>query len=689
MTFATAHADAVRRRPLSRPIVWAAWVAVGVSSLMASTASAQYRVDNSQARDANNRVGSGGFNNGVGQGAIQQRVGGTAGNYIVTGNVTGGRAFRGSLGYTDPSAFRGSLGSASFDTFYRDSVGFGTARGAQTQNFATIQPYFGSGQTVAPPTGFVADPSRGGGFIATPRTLVQSNDTRLDFGGATRAEVNQGVISSQRVVGGAGLVNGPADLNTPAIAPFDISAPPQTQFQISDYTSLARARPSLLNATPQGADALSSEAGLNRIRTIQQNDPSQIGVDGFPTGGNVINPNARGEAIDSGRAITPLDGRLEATARPLDPNAPAAGRSAANGDDRSTGILSNNPQYAELRRRLEATDRTRRLPGSDAVERVNQQNRRVLAERNGTSAQPNDDRNADPAARPGGNNAGNGNRSGGQNDATGTLPRSALPDQPVDQTQEPERLSNRVDSIVPNSSIDPRRPGERPTVVSPSGTTPPVRAAGDRLEQPTVPADNLNLPRPESDRPALPATRPAAMGEDGAPMKISSLATGVKDPALAEALTRAEASMKQGKFATAIDTYERAGGMAKGDPIVFMGRSIAELGGSYYRRAEGHLRDAYAAERALLMAKFDLRVLLGDERLNFLVSDLNDIARTNTKDPGPLLLLAFIYYNGGLEDRAARALTMAQTRAGGNDATVTLLQQAWQLPANAGGDESK
>lgn len=48
-------------------------------------------------------------------------------NSIVTGNVGGGKAFRGNVGYTDPMDFRGKLGSDDLFTFKRDSLFSGAA----------------------------------------------------------------------------------------------------------------------------------------------------------------------------------------------------------------------------------------------------------------------------------------------------------------------------------------------------------------------------------------------------------------------------------------------------------------------------------------------------------------------------------------------------------------------------------
>lgn len=653
-------------RPAARRI--AVLTAAALSAAIASKASAQYRIDNSSARDANNRIGSGGFNGTAGGGAVNSRINGNAGNYIVTGNVTGGRAFRGSLGYTDTTQFRGSLGSASFDNFYRDSVGFGTARGAMggNNNYATIQPYFGAGSTVTQPNGFVRDPNRGGGFVPAPRSTIQSNDARVDFGGATRAEVSQGVISSSRVIGGAGFNTAPNSISGnpgvlgSGIAPFDVSAGPASAYQLSEYTTLARTRPGLLNVPP-GSDPINSEAGLNRLRNAEIVDR------------NVLDPNAVGAptAINSARdpgalAVTPIDGRLDAAARPYDPSNPAGAN--ATSEDRSA--LSNNGQYAELRRRLEAADRTKRLPGSEAVDQANANNRAVLQQRQNesgkTDANTNNSTNT-RTARPGINAAGT------------QAPGSATPG------AEPGATGNRSTGVDPrvNTRVEPTEENARPIGGQRVGER--IDTTGVKNES-TVAPDNLNLPRPQGTV-ATPTTGPAAVQDPNADasLRIKSLATDVKDAQLADSLRRAEVLMKDGKFATAIDLYERARGAAKDDPIVFMGQGIAELGGGYYGKSEAHIRQAFAADRALLFAKFDLRELLGDQRLNFLVSDLGETARTNTKNPGPLLLLAFIYYNGGMEDRAATALQMAQTRAGGNDPTVSMLQQSWKLPTQQPG----
>src|ERR1700729_3953881 len=68
---------------------------------LTGTAMAQYRVDDSHVNDANNRIGSGGYNNSH---DLTPRNLSVSGNDIISGNVTGNSYFRGvPLGTDDPN----------------------------------------------------------------------------------------------------------------------------------------------------------------------------------------------------------------------------------------------------------------------------------------------------------------------------------------------------------------------------------------------------------------------------------------------------------------------------------------------------------------------------------------------------------------------------------------------------------
>src|SRR5437868_1638175 len=110
------------------------------------------------------------------------------------------------------------------------------------------------------------------------------------------------------------------------------------------------------------------------------------------------------------------------------------------------------------------------------------------------------------------------------------------------------------------------------------------------------------------------------------PVKVDSLARGVKGKGLAEIMKSAEDLMKQGKFTSALDQYDQAEQVAPNNPLIRLGRANAELGASYYARAEAHLRDVFTQNPELLNGQYDLIALLGEERLNTLVKDLKQIA---------------------------------------------------------------
>src|SRR3954447_23422020 len=90
-----------------RKLMAAAVLVAGSILSTALPASAQYRRQDGNALDANRRLGSNGTNDEAGDRGGSR----VTGNQIVTGNVTGGREFRGPVGYRDPSEFRGPLGT--------------------------------------------------------------------------------------------------------------------------------------------------------------------------------------------------------------------------------------------------------------------------------------------------------------------------------------------------------------------------------------------------------------------------------------------------------------------------------------------------------------------------------------------------------------------------------------------------
>lgn len=107
-------------------------------------ASAQVRqVQGGNALDANPMAGSGGYN------TARPVSSGINSNLIVTGNVTGGRAFRGYSPIQDPTSLQIGVPSSALSNFVRDSVGLPSVQSGLS-NYAP-RPYFSPTQTAVTP----------------------------------------------------------------------------------------------------------------------------------------------------------------------------------------------------------------------------------------------------------------------------------------------------------------------------------------------------------------------------------------------------------------------------------------------------------------------------------------------------------------------------------------------------------
>lgn len=111
-----------------------------VAALLAGPAVAQVRqIQGGSVLDANPQVGSGGYN------GVRPVASGINGNLIVTGNVTGGRAFQGFSPISNPITLQTNVGSGTLSNFVRDSVGLPTVRSGLSPY--TTNPYFDLPQT--------------------------------------------------------------------------------------------------------------------------------------------------------------------------------------------------------------------------------------------------------------------------------------------------------------------------------------------------------------------------------------------------------------------------------------------------------------------------------------------------------------------------------------------------------------
>jgi hypothetical protein len=164
-------------------------------------------------------------------------------------------------------------------------------------------------------------------------------------------------------------------------------------------------------------------------------------------------------------------------------------------------------------------------------------------------------------------------------------------------------------------------------------------------------------------------------------MIITSLAAGMPVTKFSDLLKSAEEKMRAGKFTEAVDTYETAQQVTRNNPFVYLGRTFAELGSSYYGKADLDLRRAVLLDPAVLSGRYDLNGFLGQDRVNFVQKELIDIS-SHEKGARAYVLLAFVAHNIGDDALAATDLDEATTR-GGYKGLVDEMRSAWGIKAAA------
>lgn len=157
----------------------------GASIALSGVAQAQNALGDGRVLDRNLQRGSGGFN----PAGTDWRREANYRNAIVTGNVGGGRSFRGNLGYAAPNDFRGATGSDQFFDFQRDALTSGLAannlRGTNALRLAFDQTTFGQTEGI-------------GGQLIIDRATS----------GLTGADIAQGASAAGRGADRFGLIRG-------------------------------------------------------------------------------------------------------------------------------------------------------------------------------------------------------------------------------------------------------------------------------------------------------------------------------------------------------------------------------------------------------------------------------------------------------------------------------------------------
>jgi hypothetical protein len=557
----------------------------------------QQRVGNDgHALDANNRIGSNGYNGGGGAPAP-----GVTQNDIVYGNVTAGREFRGAVQGGDPRQFRAPTGSIGVDRFTANSAGAPTPGAPNVPAYIPV-PYYGDSRAVAPPLGYVREGFNPGYVPGTISNKPISGDARI---------MNQTMPGVENLPAPGQLVlPGPVD---PSSQQSILSASPL--YGIREWNPADAAGSNFIDNYLRPPQTDLDTAAIQRMRSELQQSAQPEGNQ--PNNAN--NPDNTKPNTDNNLG-KPLPKPLDSPASPAMSGQAMEGQmkaSALSGDintgqstrERLVSPTQQSAEYNELNKRLNDYYAQRKMTDEEAHRQFQAQWQAQRAGEPGKNVKPNPEQK------------------------TGEQPKTGL------------EAMGIPDYVKMSQEIANRKP-------KPSNQASPETVA--------------------------PATNPAL-----APVKVNSLADGVKAKALHDALASAEKLMQDGQFAKAIGEYDVAARAVPNNPLILLGRANAELGGQFYVPADNHLRQAFVNSYQLLHGQYNIASWFGQERLQTIVEDLKKIANEDKKQARPVFLLAYIAYNTGNEQMAAGYLNEAEKRAGGKDAVIDLVRKHWNLPAEA------
>jgi hypothetical protein len=623
-----------------RPLLF---LTAALAGLPAVSAFGQYRVNtDGHLLDANPRLGSGGLNSGP-QSSItgQQNLNGD----IVTKNVSGLNYFHGATNEFNPNVVQirdpyGAADRLNSIAAPQNLTGPNNGTPDYTSFYSTSRATPQLLEQAAVPGGQVTATSNNVGLVPAPMVspLTPSTEARIDAIDLS----NRNGLQPQTDITGPGVVNAAATPSANSDASY---------FEFSPLYGVRKSDGQLFgagaNRLPPGAvQGNSADVNINQLRQeiinnrIDQTNPNGTNTPGNGgQNGNNASPNGQNTP---NQTATP--GAINLTSQKL---ATADLSQNVNNQAFSNAVAPVTTANGGLETGQHFTDTLQVPPSQQSAQLAS------LIRKFGRAGKPLNDQqaaqqyNAELAAK------------------NATVPKAATPDLAAPGQLAPGQLA----------------PGQLPPGVG----QPDLNAGGGLL--PTTPGSVIpgGPPVPalpsEQAKPDLSAKKPEVQTNDGKPVVITSLATGVAAPGMAGLLKKAEDQMRDGKFSKASDLYDSAEQVAPNNPFAPLGRSFAELGSSYYVKADADLAKAVAEEPAILGGQYDLKGFLGEDKLKFVQNDLADVS-ANEKAARPEVLLAFIAHNSGDDTAAASHLEAASIR-GGDSALIAAMRSVWNLPPKA------
>ncbi len=608
----------------SRSIVLAAAAGAAVGLLAAaSQAMAQYRVGaDGHANDVNNRIGSGGYNSAS---DASYRSGAYNGQ-IVTGNVSGLAYFHSSdNGEFDSSVFQGGVNSGSVNSFNQISAPVNYS--ARSTGQPVYTPYYSSQTYVGNKPPDLSSINGGNGYVPTQtQSALTPNPADLRLQTLNTSPLDQ--LGSNLPPPGAVDQPGPVNnLGAQGIyAQSSLYGAKQAQYGDQSDDSLFSQRYG--GQRPGSMPKMATDAIIKMRTEVQQSSTTadQKDTDGGANADlnkmnnpGVLPPDSvNGQLGQPGQPGAPgtVSG-TQVTGATVKPQTVASSVNAASYGSQQDKLMLTPAQQSKQITELERRFSINK-PKPTAQEQANQNNRIILAVRKAEADK-----------------------------------KAAL--------------------LKGGPDVDADKPKDPAAEVAAGAVAAPAGKGGIATTDHPQPTGKTDLPSVVREPGAEPVANPDQ------PFVITSLASGIKAAGLSKLLRDAEGQMRAGQFGQSVDTYDTAAEVAPNNPFVPLGRGFAELGASYYGKAEADLTRAILTEPALLAAQYDLKGFLGADRLKFVQKDLADIGTTE-QTARPYLLMAFIDHNTGADDTTvtAKDLDTAASR-GANPKLVEVMREAWNL----------
>ena len=592
------------KRSILAVTVSAASMGIAISEVRAQDA-----LGSGNALDRNTRIGSGGVNSALPPNPYAGR------NAVVTGEVVGGREFRGRVGYTAPGDFRGATGSDELFRFRADSAWSNPAvitLGTTTYD----QLRFGQGlgvielqraSTAATPLRVQQVP-KPVSFSELAESRMRYDNVALSTLSATRMQnaADPTTLALARSTEGESVALTASPVRGLTIDRFN---PQWSALGLSEYDQMRAREEGGFEPGPAdeaGPQALPGEAGGVKPVPSKPGTTDQRGRKPGEKEGEASSPNKVGAEFETRFENLRTDPRVE---------------TGVNDEHRVQGEAQTD--YAQVLQRI--VDRYAHGEGSNAkidpallrkMDEQYQTLRDKLASKAAAGQPQIDPRTGRPITKPTGAPI--------QSATPGSIESSTHPGRPTQQeTGKPSTTAN-----PPDRETNPPKRGSDETGVP---------ATPDTSKNPDVLADIGKSKEPER--------KPIDVSEIGDALrhgqKVERLSSE-EQGRLNELMVAAEEQLRKGEYMAAEERFQRALRFSPGHPMAMAGAANAQLGAGFYLSSALTLRRLFSDHPEMIDTTYVGGLLPDASRLEAAVKALRSRMEAPADRASFALLLAYI-----------------------------------------------